>query len=196
MVRIAITGQSGSGKGYVCSLLEKQGILSLDCDAVVHRIYASDAFALRLSGVLSRDVRHPAGGVDRRLLAPIVFGDAEMMKRVQELVYPLVRAECLAFLEEQERVGAKAAVVDAPQLFEAGFEGDYQLILCVSAPKEERLSRIMKRDGISKEEALLRMSGQMSLEDYEKRCHALIKNGAGDCPEKQLREILARYGVC
>lgn len=117
MVRIAITGQSGSGKGYVCSLLEKQGILSLDCDAVVHRIYASDAFALRLSGVLSRDVRHPAGGVDRRLLAPIVFGDAEMMKRVQELVYPLVRAECLAFLEETGAGGCQGGGSGCPPAF-------------------------------------------------------------------------------
>lgn len=196
MIRIAITGPSGSGKGYVCSLLEKRGIVSLDCDAVVHRLYASNDLAVRLSKELGTNVCHPGGGVDRGVLAPIVFGNEEMMKRVQRIVYPLVRARCLAFLEEQEQAGAKAAAVDAPQLFEAGFEGDYRLILCVSAPKEERLSRIMKRDGISKEDALLRMSKQMSEKEYEKRCHAVIENGGGSDPERKLERVLRDHGVC
>ncbi|MBP3321473.1 MAG: dephospho-CoA kinase [Clostridia bacterium] len=195
MIRIAITGPSGSGKGYICRILKEFGIECLDCDAVVHRLYASDDFAERLSSVVLKDVRHRGGGVDRKALAPLVFGNSELMKRVQELVYPLVRARCLAFLEERAQSGAQVAVVDAPQLFEAHFEGDYDLIVAVSAPEEERLFRIMERDGISKEDALLRMSSQLSDEEYAKRSDAVIRNGAKDDPEKQLKQLLARYGV-
>ncbi|MBQ8912398.1 MAG: dephospho-CoA kinase [Clostridia bacterium] len=196
MLKIAVTGPSGSGKGYICSILERWGIPCLDCDRVVHEIYKDDAFARALSSALKSDVSSSKGGVDRGLLRPLVFGNKENMAILQSVIYPPVRQRCLAFLEQAQQRGVPAAAVDAPQLFEAGFEGDYRLIVSVAAPEEERILRIMQRDGIDRSAALARMAEQMSNEEYAARSHAVIANGAGDDPERALSELLCRYGVC
>ena len=91
--------------------------------------------------------------------------------------------------------GFSAAAVDAPQLFEAGFEKDYDCILCVTAPEEERLRRIVLRDGISAEQAKLRMKNQKTEEEYRMRSDFVLNNGADDRPEETLAQILGKMGI-
>ena len=195
MLKIALTGPSGAGKGYVSAILEKMGIRCLDCDRVVHEIYRDDDFAVAVSKALSFDVRSKEGGIDRALLRPLVFSKKENMERLQAMVYPMVRAACIAFLEERERSGAPAAVVDAPQLFEAGFEGDYDLIVAVTAPLEVRILRIMERDGIGREAALEWIGKQLSEEEYIARSGAVLQNDGETDLTAAVLAILSAYEV-
>ena len=103
MLKIAVTGPSGGGKGYICSILKEWGISCLDCDRVVHEIYRDDAFAKALSAALMKDVCAPSGGVDRALLRPLVFSDPQNMALLQSIVYPTVRAHCRSFLAHEEQ---------------------------------------------------------------------------------------------
>ena len=128
-------------------------------------------------------------------LGEIVYNDPEAMKKLANLVYPPVRQRCLGYLEKAEEVGYSAAAVDAPQLFEAGFEKDYDCILCVTAPEEERLRRIVLRDGISAEQAKLRMKNQKTEEEYRMRSDFVLNNGADDRPEETLAQILGKMGI-
>lgn len=195
MLKIALTGPSGSGKGYLSSILEEKGIACLDCDKVVHEIYKDPAFARMLSDIFMTDLGAPDGGVDRAKLRNLVFGNGEHMEKLSKLIYPLVRQSCLAFLKERESLGALAAAVDAPQLFEAGFEEDYDLILAVTAPVELRIRRIMKRDGITEERALERIAHQMTEKEYAARSHALLVNDEKENLEEALLRVLCSYGV-
>jgi dephospho-CoA kinase len=195
MLKIALTGPSGAGKGYVSRVLQKKGIGCLDCDKVVHGIYRDDGFAKVVSEALSSDVRSKDGGIDRALLRPLVFSDKERMARLQALIYPEVRKACRAFLQEEEGKGALAAAVDAPQLFEAGFEGDYDLIVSVIAPLETRICRIMARDGIDRSSALLRIENQLSQEEYIARSHEVVVNDGVTDLEEAMDRLLLKHGV-
>ena len=195
MLKIALTGPSGSGKGYVSDFFKSVGIRCLDTDKVVHRIYEDPSFASRLSDLLSTDFRKPDGTADRKKIAGVVFSDARKMDLLLGEVYPRVRLEIFRFFSEEENKGARAAVVDAPQLFEAGFEEDFDLILCVYAPKAQRLARVMRRDGVTRKEALQRFSHQMSARDYLRRCHEVVNNADGADVKGQFDRLLSKWGL-
>ncbi len=195
MIRLAITGASGSGKGYLCAMLKERGIPCLDCDRVVHEIYKDPAFTKELSALFSADLADASGAVDRAKLRALVFADQDNMKALMQRVYPAVRARCIAFLQACAQEGKSFAAVDAPQLFEAGFEKDYDVIIAVLAPLEERIERIMKRDGITKAAALERIAHQMTDEEYAARSDAVIRNGSADDARDALKDLLAAYGV-
>lgn len=195
MVKIGMTGPTGSGKGYIGLLFEERGIPCFDTDKAVHRIYDKKRNAGALCRLFSCDLLNEKGTVDRKKLGNLVFSDEEKMNKLLAFVYPLIRKECEKFLLKAEKEGKKAAVVDAPQLFEAGFEKDYDLILCVSAPLETRLARVIARDGITREEALVRVGHQMSEEEYETRCGAVIRNGENDRPAQALDRLLEDRGI-
>ncbi|MBQ8399740.1 MAG: dephospho-CoA kinase [Clostridia bacterium] len=195
MIRLAITGPSGSGKGYLCAMLKDRGIPCLDCDRVVHEIYKDPAFTKELSQLFMTDLADASGAVDRAKLRALVFGSDDNMKALMQRVYPAVRARCAAFLQACAQEGKACAAVDAPQLFEAGFGEDYDVIVAVLAPLEERVARIMKRDGIRRVEAFERIAHQMTDEEYAKRSDAVIRNGSADDAREALKSLLAAYGV-
>lgn len=194
MIRIALTGPTGSGKGFVCRMLEKNGIPCLDTDLVVHRIYDRESTRRALEERLGAELSNEKGGVDRKKLGALVYGDPEKMEALLAYVYPQVRRECRRFLTLREKKGCKAAVVDAPQLFEAGFENDYDLILCVTASAEERLKRIMERDGITEREALVRMSHQKSEEEYIARSDRVLYCESSEKTAKEVESLLRFLG--
>ena len=176
MYKLALTGPTGSGKTYLCGLFEERGVPSLDTDRVVHDLYADPAFAALLAKKLQADILAPDGTVDSEKLRNLLFGNTCAMKKMSAVVYPEVRKVCLSFLENAEKKGAFAALVDAPQLFEAGFEGDYDMIIALVASKKLRIQRIRARDGITVRAAQNRMAHQMSAKEYSSRADVTIRN--------------------
>lgn len=195
MLKIALTGPTGSGKGYVCALARGMDVPSLDTDRTVHELYADKRFASALESALCVPLRARDGTVDRKKLAMIVFSDQKKMETLLSLVYPRVRQRIASFLRDEEKKGKRAAIVDAPQLYEAGFEGDFDRILCVFAPKETRVRRIIARDGITRGQALCRMAHQKSGREYMRLADATVRNGEGDDVKAQLEEIFAQWGI-
>ena len=195
MQKIALTGPSGAGKGYVSEILRKYDLPTLDTDAVVHALYADAAFARNLQARFDSPVLAPDGSVDRKALGALVFSDENAMKKLQKLVYPLVREKIAEYIAVCAEKGSPAVFVDAPQLFEAGFEGDFDRILCVYAPKADRLRRIMRRDGISRVSAGLRMRSQMSGAEYKRRAHSVIDSRTGADVEKQTLDLLKAWKI-
>ncbi len=179
MLRLAVTGPSGSGKGYICALLERRGIPCLDTDRVVHELYDSPSFVAGISSELGCDIEGKDGKIDRNKLAGMVFHSTSAMKTLLKTVYPAVWQKCEYFFQHCEEEGRIAAVLDAPQLFESGFEKKCDAVIAVDAPEELRLRRILLRDGISKEAAILRMAHQKSSDEYRVLSDYVLFNGNG-----------------
>ncbi len=191
---VGLCGGSGSGKGTVAKMFFCYGIPSIDTDAVYHEITSkktpcTDALAEKFGNeILNLD-----GSLNRRALSKIVFsGDGSLGKReaLNRISHKFVLDKTREILSEYENAGALAAIVDAPLLFESGFDKECDLIIAVIAEKDVRISRIVGRDGISENDARLRIESQLTDEFLSEHSNFVISNaGSLDDLRPAVRKI-------
>lgn len=166
---IAITGGIGSGKSYVCQLLEKRGIKVYDCDAAAKRL-------MRSSATLRQQLRQLVGPqvyrgciLQKRVLAEFLLASEANKQAVNEIVHPAV---ALDFIESDYQW------LESAILFDSGFHRrvPFSFVVCVSAPEAVRVQRIMARDGISEAKALEWIYRQMPQEQVEGLSNFVIHN--------------------
>lgn len=166
---IAITGGIGSGKSYVCQLLEKHGIKVYDCDAAAKRL-------MRTSATLRQQLRQLVGPqvyrgciLQKRVLAEFLLASEANKQAVNEIVHPAV---ALDFIESDYQW------LESAILFDSGFHRrvPFSFVVCVSAPEAVRVQRIMARDGISEAKALEWIHRQMPQEQVEAQSDFVIHN--------------------
>jgi dephospho-CoA kinase len=167
MLVIGLTGSIGMGKSAAAAHFRARGVPVCDADAEVHRLYDGDAVPA-IAAAFPKAVR--GGKVDRALLAQEVTGSPDKLKRLEAIVHPMVVKAEIDFLREQERRGAKLAVLEIPLLFETDARARVDVTVVVSAPEEVQRERLRARPGMSQEklEALL----ERQLSDAEKRARA------------------------
>lgn len=194
MTVIGICGSSGSGKGYVCKLLEGYGIKWIDTDLVYRGLTSKDSACLReLEQVFGDAIISKDGALNRVELAKIVFEGENADKSRAELnriSHKHIRRETERLIAVYESEGAVGVSVDAPVLFESGFDKMCDTTICVTAPLESRIERIIKRDSVTKEKALYRLNCQKTDEELRALCKYEIDNSNGSDLEKQIEAIL------
>lgn len=197
MLVIGLTGPSGAGKSYVASLLEQYGLPRIDADAIYHALLAPPSPCLdELTEHFGAQILSPDGTLNRSVLGQIVFHDPAKLASLNEISHRYVMAEIRRRLEQLRRESFRAAVIDAPQLFEAGAERDCNIVISVLADTDVRLRRIMQRDGIDQNTALARMNAQKSDTFFRTHSDYVIENN--DTPEHifpEIRRILTEMGV-
>lgn len=162
MTKIAIVGNIASGKSTLEKILKDKGFQVYDTDKIAHEILEENKHLFPQAII--------DGKIDRKKLANIVFNDKRQMKYLESVIHPKVR-EFIKNIETQ-----KTVFISVPQLFEAGMEDLFDKILFISAPLEIRLERLMKRNNLTKEEALVRINAQMSEEEKIPKCDYVISN--------------------
>ena len=185
MLTIGLTGPTGAGKGTVATLLAEYGIPSIDTDAVYRELLVPPSACLNdLVAAFGPKILTADGHLDRAALSALVFasGQAAALERLNAITHPHILAEVRRRLkiygEAWYKTGKPIAVlVDAPQLFESGFNSECEIICSVLAPKSQRLARIMARDGISEERAKARMRAQKSDSFYRKAGYVVVNDG-------------------
>lgn len=192
---IGLTGQSGAGKGEVCSILQKYGIPSIDTDALYHRLLAEHApLKAELIAAFGAEITDARGAIDRKRLAAAVFDgsrDNGRLHTLNAITHKYIMAEVWTIVQSFERNGARAAVIDAPQLFEAGVDAECDILLGVVAAQELRLSRVMARDGLSAEAVSRRFAAQHDEAFFRARCHYILENNADTATlELEIRRFL------
>ena len=168
---IGITGGSGCGKTTLLKLIAEQGGLILDCDAVYHELLRSDeamlsAIDARFPGVIQK------GQLDRKKLGSIVFADEKALLDLNAITHAAVKREVLRRLESNP----KLAAIDAIALFEGGLAELCDVTVAITAPVEDRVARLMKRDGISEEYARSRIAAQHEDSWFREKCHHVLEN--------------------
>ena len=177
---LGLTGPSGSGKSLVASILERSGFAVLDADQVARRVMAPGSPCVReLHEAFGDAVRTPDGGLDRKALAALVFGSRENLQRLNAISHPPIVAEMARMLRELERSGCRRAVLDAPALYESGADRLCDRVAAVVASPDVRLGRIIRRDGITREQALARIEAQPPREYYTDRADTVLDSDAG-----------------
>lgn len=197
MLVIGLTGPSGAGKSRVAEIFAAHGLPVINADEVYHNLLIPPSLCLdELTHHFGSEILAPNGTLDRHALASIVFSDSEALAALNTITHHHVMADIRRRLEQLRREDTVAAVLDAPQLFEAGAERDCNVIVSVIADRSVRLSRIMARDGIDTETALRRIEAQKSDEFFRSHSDYVIENNdTGDNLPSAVRKILSEMGV-
>lgn len=176
MKTIGLCGGSGSGKGAVSAILAQMNIPSVDADQVYRELTSSDTLCLRELAAEFGDGIISNGMLDRRALADIVFSDHSRLIRLNAITHKHILDGIRLILSELRDQGYNMAVVDAPLLFESGFDKECHAVVAVIADKNLRLKRITERDSITVEAAEKRISSQVSDEFLLANSDFLIVN--------------------
>ena len=189
MLRIGLTGSIGSGKSMVAKILRAQGVVVLDADE-----YAREAAEV-LKGEICAEFPQACqeGQLDRRRLAQLVFADLEARTRLESIIHPYVGQRFeqeTARLQEQQ---ARLVVYEIPLLFERGWEERLDGVLVVAADDELRFERVMKRNGISREEVVARDRVQTPQAQKIRRATWVMSNDGDEAQLKhQVEDWLAQ----
>lgn len=188
-MKVAITGSIACGKSTVTSYLTKKNYRILDADKIGHELLENEKVIEKLKEEFSEEILQE-GKVDRKKLGSIVFADKEKLKILNSIMHPQIRKEITKQVASNKD---KIIFIDMALLFEAKFDDIVDKIIVVHLDTETQLTRLINRNGFSKEEAQLRISSQMSSEEKKKLANYVIDNsGTLEETYKQIDKILER----
>ena len=186
---VAVTGPLACGKSTFVEMLGEMGAETVSADGIVHDLLAGDPETIsRVAERFGEGVRGETG-IDRKALARAVFGDAEALKDLEDILHPLVREET------DRRVAASEAelfVAEIPLLFEGGRSGQFDYTVAVTAPEERRLAWAAER-GMGEEQVRAIEARQLPQEEKARRADLVVQNdGDLDRLEEQAKEVFER----
>lgn len=161
---IGLTGGIASGKSTAARHLETRGALMIDADKLGHRAYEPDTEAFRkVVQAFGDDIVGEDGQIDRRALGGKVFGTPGELDRLTGIVWPEIRKMALAEIDAARAQGkAKAVVLEAAVLLEAGWQDIVDEVWVVYAEREQAIARAMARDGLDEAAVSARIDAQMT----------------------------------
>ena len=161
MLRVGLTGGIGSGKSEVSRRLAAQGAVVIDADLIAREVVepGTDGLA-EVVEAFGPGVLRPDGGLDRARLGDIVFADPALRSKLNAIIHPRVARR----MAELERAAGPGAIVihDVPLIAEAGRAGAYDMVVVVDAPPKIQAERLVRRRGMTREQARARMAAQAS----------------------------------
>jgi dephospho-CoA kinase len=170
MIKYAIVGNIASGKSTVEKILKNKGFKVFDTDEIAHKILENSADVK--TAFKDYDI-FTDNKIDRKKLANIVFNNKKELKKLEEIIHPLVKIEILKIFEENY----SEVFISVPQLFEAGFENLFDKIIFLTANEDIRIERLIKRNNYTKEQALARIKAQSNSGKIEHSDYVIENNG-------------------
>jgi dephospho-CoA kinase len=193
MLRVGLTGGLASGKSFVGRMLCEMGCLLIEADLLGHHVMAKgaeayDAIVAEFPGVLDQE-----GEIDRRKLGARVFAEPELLKKLNAIVHPAVRARARRLTEEfARREPDGICVYEAAIIIETGSFRDFDRLIVASCTEEQQVERAILRDHLTREEVLDRLRRQMPLEQKVKYADYVIDtSGTKEHTLEQTRNVYA-----
>lgn len=190
---IGLTGLTGAGKSTVAQKLMAYGCYHIDADKVAKDVINnSEDVKNKLKERFGDDVVNPDGTTNRPLLASRAFANEENINALNEITHPAVTKEIQSIIKDMSEIGYRGVIIDAIALFESGEDKLCDFTVAVIAPKDIRLERIMKRDNITEEKALLRINAQKDESFFTKRADFVLWNYPPYDINVEIRPIVAQ----
>ena len=183
MMKYAITGGIGSGKTYICNILKIKGFDIYNCDEAAKKLMCistevKDAI-IKLIGTNAYKSNEP----DKTVIAAFILKSKKNMTALNSIIHPQVAADFIA---------SKQNFLESAILFESGFDKLVDKVICVTAPLEMRINRIMQRDTISRVTAQKWIYRQMKQEEKAKRSDYIIVNDEKSNLNSQIDNIILK----
>ena len=187
MIRIGITGGIGSGKTYVCQLLQKRGIPVYHCDDEAKLLMTQSPLIRERLIQLLGTVAYMGQELNKPLIAAYLFADEDHAAQVNAIVHPVVKRD---FQQWTERQTAAIVAQECALLFETGFQDTVDVTVEVYAPLSLRLQRAIHRDQATPKQIQARMAQQMDEEEKRQRADICILNDGTADLEEQIEHML------
>ncbi|MGJ8729012.1 dephospho-CoA kinase [Listeria aquatica] len=196
---LGLTGSIATGKSTVSRMLQDEKIPVIDADLVARKVVEKGTVGLEKIVSTFGDEVLSKGELNRAKLGEIIFHDSKKREQLNKIVHPLVRKEMLQERDRLFKSGETFVVLDIPLLYESQLTDLVDQVLVVMTTEEVELTRLMARNGLSREEALARISTQMPISDKAKLADFVIDN-SGTLKEtsEQVNELLhqlKRHGI-
>lgn len=174
---IGLTGPTGAGKTTISQIFADFGCIMVDCDKIAHEVTTYNVDCLKdLCYAFGSDILNEKGSLNRALLAQRAFANKKQTQKLNHVTHPWILKEIHMLIKQYQQQGVKVLVLDAPLLFESGLQHDCHLTVSVLAPQQVRFNRIMQRDQLTKEQALLRIQAQPK-DDFYTSQSDIVLNG-------------------
>ncbi len=197
MLEVGLTGGIACGKSTVAAMFVELGAHLVDTDLLARQAVEPGSPGLaEIVAAFGPKVLGPEGGLDRRGLRAVVFGDEDARRRLNAIVHPRVR-ELVDGEVARWRVADPGGIVlvDVPLLFESGWAGRFAAVVLVYAPRRLQLARLMARDRVGRPEAEAALAAQMDIEQKRGLAQFVVDNsGAITDTHSQVRAVWA--GLC
>jgi len=187
MQKIGLTGNIGSGKTWTCQIFEALGVPVFYADLEARKILNSPQTLKEIAGLFGKDVLKPDQSIDRKALAAIVFNDKNELNKLNQLIHPKLRQEFKKWADQHQTF--KYVIQEAAILFENGFDKMMDKNICIAAPKELRLKRVIQRDQSRREDVIARMANQWSDEKKEAAADFVVYNDGQQMVLPQILKI-------
>lgn len=178
MVIAGLTGGIATGKSTVAGFFSSAGAVLIDADRIAFDVVQKGTSIWReIINYFGEEVLLPNGQIDRTGLGNIIFNDTEKKGMLDKIVHPAVFERIDRQLQKLENEQPdKVVILDVPLLIETGMHKDMSDIIVVYVPQSVQIERLIARDGLSRTEALSRISSQMSIEEKKNYASIIIDN--------------------
>ena len=186
MTIVALTGSIGSGKSTVAKMFKKLGVPVYNSDKEAKKLMESSKKLRSAITKLFGERAYVEKKLNRTYIAEKVFGNAELLGRLNAIVHPAVREDFMQWAKKQK---SPYVIQESAIIFENGLQDFYDKIILITAPKEIRLERVMERDRTPKSKILARMGNQW--DDARKRSISdfVIENFSLKATHKNVKEV-------
>ena len=178
MIIVGVTGGIASGKSTVADIFKREGGYIIDADFISREVVEPGEPAWQeVINVFGPEVLNEDRSIDRKKLGEIVFSDPEKRKKLEEIIHPKIQEERKRKISEIEKKDHQAVVFfDVPLLIELNKQDTVEKVVLVYVSPEVQMARVVKRDGLTEEEAWKRIGAQMPIESKKKYAHYVINN--------------------
>ncbi|GAB1403111.1 dephospho-CoA kinase [Lentimicrobium sp.] len=174
MLKVGLTGSIGSGKSTVARVFINLGVPVYIADIEAKKILNLPGVVAQVVELAGEDVRLSTGEIDRKQLAAKVFSNPAMLQSLNNIIHPRVRAHFNEWVIAHS--GHAYVMQEAAILFESGAYKNFDKIIVVAAPLNERIERVMRRDKVTREDVMARVENQLPQEEKIKMADFVIMN--------------------
>ncbi|MCL2538900.1 MAG: dephospho-CoA kinase [Oscillospiraceae bacterium] len=187
-----LTGKSGVGKSLAAEYLSAKGVRVIDGDVLAREAVAPNSKCLSmLAARFGEDIILEDGALDRKKLARICFSDEERKKQLDSVIHPFILSLLEDRMDKLRAAGFSYCVVQAPALLESGLDRICDRIVLITAERKTQLERIIERDGLTEEEAKMRLDAQTDEQTISLIADHIIENrGSKEEFFKKLDELV------
>ncbi|MFQ4154410.1 dephospho-CoA kinase [Pediococcus pentosaceus] len=171
-VIVGLTGGIAMGKTTISQFLKSKAIPVVDADQIAHEILTVDEVKVKLMDTFDESILDKNQNIDRRKLGPIVFNDQRQLEKLNIIVQPYIRTEIVRQLDTFS--ASKVVVLDAPVLFEQGYEKMVDYLMVIKTSAQIQVERLMQRDSLNEIDAQKRIQAQMPIEEKVKKADIVI----------------------